>query len=407
VGDACYAVALPWYVLAAHGGTALLGTVLVAYGIPRTGLIVAGGWASDRWNAQTVMMATDATRCLGVAGLAAVAALGSAHAALLIPIAVVLGAGEGLFLPASYAVLPSIVPAADLQAANGLTTSGAQLATLAGPAIGGALVALGSPALAFALDAVSFAASAATLARLRAVALTPDPAEPASALPEAEPADADSAGMEAGAAVPTSTFALIRSQRVLQLILLLTITANLGSDGVDFVSLPALAHGPLHSGAAGYGLILAGFGAGALLGALLAGQARPPRRPAVIAVLAFQVSAVCTLVVPYLGSTPGVAGVMVISGAAVSFGNVLAFAAFQRWAPPAVLGRASGALTLGIFGVYPLSVALAAVFTRDLGPSAFFLFSAIALTAAIVFGLTQRAWRDFGMISSSGLESSD
>ena len=33
LGDACYAVALPWFVLAGHGGTVLLGTVLAAYGV--------------------------------------------------------------------------------------------------------------------------------------------------------------------------------------------------------------------------------------------------------------------------------------------------------------------------------------------------------------------------------------
>ena len=62
VGDACYAVALPWYVLAAHGGVLLLGTVLAGYGVPRTALIAVGGWASDRWRPQTVMMATDVVR---------------------------------------------------------------------------------------------------------------------------------------------------------------------------------------------------------------------------------------------------------------------------------------------------------------------------------------------------------
>jgi hypothetical protein len=30
IGDACYAVALPWYVLAGHGGAAALGTPLAA-----------------------------------------------------------------------------------------------------------------------------------------------------------------------------------------------------------------------------------------------------------------------------------------------------------------------------------------------------------------------------------------
>ena len=32
VGDACYTVSLPWYVLTGHGGAAALGTTLAAYG---------------------------------------------------------------------------------------------------------------------------------------------------------------------------------------------------------------------------------------------------------------------------------------------------------------------------------------------------------------------------------------
>ncbi|HSZ48254.1 MAG TPA: hypothetical protein VK823_23150, partial [Streptosporangiaceae bacterium] len=36
IGDFCYAVALPWMVLSAHGGVALLGLILACYGIPRT-----------------------------------------------------------------------------------------------------------------------------------------------------------------------------------------------------------------------------------------------------------------------------------------------------------------------------------------------------------------------------------
>jgi MFS family permease len=389
VGDACYAVALPWYVLAAHGGTVLLGTVLVAYGIPRTSLIAIGGWASDRWGSQAVMMATDVARCLGVAALAAVTALGPARAVFLIPIAVVLGAGEGLFLPASYSVLPSLVPDGDLQAANALTTSAAQLATLAGPAIGGALVALASPSLAFALDAVSFAVSAATLARVRSVSRVTPPAGPP-ATDTAGAAPAEGSGM--------SMFAFFRSQRVLQVILVLTITINLGSDGVDSVALPTLAHGPLRSGAGGYGLILAAFGAGALLGAIIAGQSRQPRRPGVTAVLAFQIGAAFILITPYLGSTLGVAAVTAVDGLMVGFGNVLCFAALQRWAPPALLGRVTGVVVLGIFGVYPLSVALGAIFTRDFGIASFFLFAAITQTIAIIFGLSQKSWRDFGMI---------
>ncbi|MGN6681935.1 MAG: hypothetical protein ACTHKL_29575, partial [Streptosporangiaceae bacterium] len=47
VGDFCYAVALPWLILSAHGGTVLLGTVLACYGVPRTVLIPVGGMLAD------------------------------------------------------------------------------------------------------------------------------------------------------------------------------------------------------------------------------------------------------------------------------------------------------------------------------------------------------------------------
>jgi MFS family permease len=160
VGDACYAVALPWYVLATHGGAVLLGTVLAAYGIPRTALIAFGGYASDRWRPQTVMLLTDVARALVIGVLALTAALGPARAEVLVPLALVIGAGEGLFLPASFSIVPALLAGDDLGPGNALASSGTQLATLIGPAVGGALVAIAGPPFAFALDAATFAVSA-------------------------------------------------------------------------------------------------------------------------------------------------------------------------------------------------------------------------------------------------------
>jgi len=382
VGDACYAVALPWYVLANHGSVVLLGTVLAAYGIPRTALLLVGGYASDRWRPQTVMMAADIARALAIAALAVAAAAGPARAVVLIPVAVLLGSGEGLFLPGSFAIIPSLVPGEDLQAANALASSGTQLATLIGPAIGGALVALAGPPLAFALDSFSFAISAATLAGLRA-------APPAPVHREAAPA-------ATGERAPTLG-AVLRSERVIQVILLLNIAANIGLGGESEVALPALAHGPLRAGAAGYGAILAAFGAGALLGTLAAGQIRRARRPAVAGSLAFLAEAVCTGFAPYFGSTAAVAAAIAGLGIMNGFGNVITITAFQQWAPPNLLGRLGGLLALTSFGVFPVSVALAALVVRDSGPAPFFLFAAASLAVAILAALTQKSWRDFGM----------
>jgi predicted MFS family arabinose efflux permease len=397
VGDAAYAVALPWYVLADHGGAILLGIVLAAYGIPRTALIALGGHASDRWRPWTVMMGADAVRVLAVGALAVLAAAGPAHAELLIPVAAVLGAGEGMFLPASFAIVPSLLPDDQLQAGNALSFGGTQLAALIGPGIGGVVVALLGPAPAFGIDAVSFAVSVATLAGVRR-RQRPLPATATEVEPPTATVGHRIETHTTGQAVtePVTLRRLVRSQRVLQVILVVTLAANLGSGGTSEVALPALAHDSFRTSAAGYGALLAAFGAGALLGTLLAGHTRRATRPAIWASAAFLTEAAFLASVPYLGGVIPAAGALAAYGALNGFGNIIAITAFQRWAPPAILGRLMGLLLLASFGIFPVSVLLGGLVVRDLGASAFFLLAAAILAIAVLGGLTQPTWRAFG-----------
>jgi predicted MFS family arabinose efflux permease len=390
VGDSFYAVALPWYVLAEHGGALLLGTVLVAYGIPRTVLLAAGGQASDRWRPWTVMMSTDAARAIGVGVLAGAAALGPARTAVLVPIAAVLGAGEGMFLPGSFSIVPELLPGEDLQAGNALASAGTQVAALAGPALGGALVALLGPAPAFALDAASFVLSAMALQRVRAT-MRPS----ADAAPGTRRLARTVSHRESGQ--PT-VLTLLRSERILQISLLITMAANLGFAGMNEVALPSLAHGPLHAGADGYGGLIAAFGAGALLGTMAAGQASRARRPAIAASVAFIAQALFIAAVPYLGGTLPAGAALAAVGALNGFGNVVMITIFQRWAPPDLLGRLTGLVLTTSFGVFPISVALAALVVHGLGPAPFFPLAAVTVAIPLLAGLGQRTWRDFGMI---------
>jgi MFS family permease len=436
VGDAFYAVALPWYVLAEHGGALLLGTVLAAYGVPRTVLLAFGGQASDRWRPWTVMMTSDIMRAVAVGGLAVAAASGPARAVVLVPIAAVLGAGEGLFLPGSFAIVPVLLPDDELQSGNALTSGATQLATLAGPAVGGALVAVLGPSPAFAVDAATFAVSALTLAGVRsaqraaaatgtrpsatrvtvggageipvqyAVETAGDRTVPAGGLRESGtppiPARArDGAAATRGASTPT-VWKLLRSERILQISLLVTVAANLGSAGADEVALPSLVHGPFHGTAGGYGNLIAAFGAGALLGTIVAGQVRRARRPAMVGSLAFLAEALFLAVVPYVGGLITVGAAMAAVGVFNGFGNVVMITVFQRWAPPSLLGRLTGLLMLCSFGVFPISVALGALVVHNYGPALFFPLAGAVLAAAILAGLSQRTWREFGAINDSG-----
>ena len=219
------------------------------------------------------------------------------------------------------------------------------------------------------------------------------------------PSAADAAGAPHPTAGPAGHVAadrptvltLLRSERILLISLLITVAANLGSAGMDEVALPSLAHGPLRAGAGGYGGLIAAFGAGALVGTLAAGQVRRARRPAVAGSVAFLSEAVFITAVPYLGGTAAAGAALAAVGVLNGFGNVVMLTIFQRWAPPDLLGRLSGLLLTASFGVFPISVALAALVVHGLGPAAFFPLAAVTIAIPLLAGLSQRTWRDFGM----------
>src|SRR5580693_5262231 len=166
-GDYCYAVALPWLVLSAHGGPVLLGTVLACYGVPRAVLIPVGGILADKIGPRTIMLIADTARCGLVVALTVLAARHTASLAALAPVAALLGAGEGLFMPASFSILPSLLEPEHLAAGNAINSAAVQAGTVAGPVLGGILVASAGPAAAFAADAATFAVSALSLALIR------------------------------------------------------------------------------------------------------------------------------------------------------------------------------------------------------------------------------------------------
>lgn len=395
IGDAFFAVALPWYVLSAHGGAVLLATVLAAYGVPRTALLAVGGRASDRWRPWTAMMAADTLRTGVLVALAVAAATAPPNATTLVPIAVVLGAGEGIFLPGSMAIVPSLLPHDDLQAGNAVSSGALQLATLIGPGVAGVVVAASGASIAFGVDGVSFSISAITLFGIRrSSAQLPTGDETVAS----EPAP-DATGK--GPAAPTAG-GVLRREPVLWVILALSAAANLGSGGLAEVALPALVHRPLRGGAIGYGTIIAAFGAGALLGTAVAAQLRPPTRPTIVASIAFLSEALVLGVTPLFGNATAVGAALAAVGAAIGFGNVVVLTAFQRWAPSELLGRLSGLLMLASYGVFPISVIAAGFVVHARGPASFFYLAAGLLALAVAGGLTQRTWRRFGVEGSGG-----
>lgn len=392
VGDFCYIVALPWLVLSAHGGPVLLGTVLACYGVPRTVMIPLAGLLTDRIGARTVMLTADVARCALVAVMAVLASRHVVALAALGPLAALIGAGEGLYIPASYTIMPAILEPRQLAAGNGLNLAAMRAGSLLGPALGGSLVAAVGSAPAFAVDAGSFAISALTLA------LLPRPRRKASTGPVR--AKTKAAGPDDWSIDSLTVRDLLRRSRAMQVFVLVTIVANLTGGGVAGVALPALAHA--RYGAGGYGALLACLAAGGLIGTLAAARTGTLRKPTIVAAQAFLLYAAAMAVVPYLGGEAGAAAALFVFGGTQGLGNSIFFTAGQRWTPPHVLGRVFGLMMFCTFGTYPLSVALAGLLVHHLGPSLFFPIAGAVTGAAFLGGLTQREYRDFGSALPDG-----
>ena len=200
----------------------------------------------------------------------------------------------------------------------------------------------------------------------------------------------DTSGTGAGGGV----LAFLKRSRVLQVILVVVIAANLAGGGMSDVALPSLAHARF--GAVGYGALLVCFAVGGLIGTLAAARTGGLRTPVIFASAVFLAESVAIALTPYLGGEAGAAAMLFVSGAANGLGNVTVLTVLQKWTPPALLGRVMSAVMLCAFGTFPLSVAISGVLVRHIGPSLFFPVAGGLLAVAILGGLTQREFREFG-----------
>jgi MFS family permease len=383
-GDYCYAVALPWLVLSRHGSVTLLGTVLACYGLARVLLIPVGGVLADQIGPRRVMIGADMLRCVLVAVFAVLAARHITTLTALGPIAAAVGAGEGLFLPASFAMVPTVAQPQQLGAANGISGGIIQIGSLLGPLLGASLVVATGPALAFAVDAATFAVSALTLLLIRRRAQSADvpPGEAATAAAESAPA--------------ITLRQLIRS-RAFQLLLLILLVSNATWGGVLEVALPSLAH--LHYGAGGYGALLAGISGGIIAGTFAAAAVKPAR-PMFLALLFFLANGAACAALPYLGGLPGAVVAAVVLGVCNGFSTVLALTVLQRWAPPHLLATVMAVILIAGVGVFPLSAAVTGILVHHVGPSVFFPLAGLTLAVTLVIGFASRQVRNLGAEAS-------
>jgi MFS family permease len=376
LGDGVFLVAIAWEAYVLWNAPAALSIVGIGMTVPMIAFLLPGGVVTDRLDRRFVMLAADAVRAAAVAVLAALALAGALRFWELVALVAVYSVGSAFFTPAFDAIVPDLLPARDLAAANSLDQFVRPVALrLAGPAVGGWLVATSAGA-AFAFDFVTFAVSAFAV-----LAMQP----PARARHEAEPA----------LAAVVAGLRFVRRRVWLWGTLLSAALAYLAFLGPTEVLLPYVVKNDLHGSARALGLVFAAGGIGAVGAALAMGQRGHPRRDVTFI---YAVWTLATLAVAGYGLATaawqlGLACLLV--NALEAAGTIVWATLKQRHVPASMLGRVSSLDWLISIGLLPLSFALTAPVAAAVGARAT-LVGAAAIGGAVTLGaLFLPGMRDF------------
>jgi transmembrane secretion effector len=379
VGDFFSYVALAWLVLQVTGSSLALGGVLVVQAVPRSILIAVGGAVVDRLSARVTMLASMGLRVVAVGPLAVVVLTGHVQMWEVYVASAVFGVVDAFFMPARSSILPRLVADRDLEPANAFLNVSSQVAIVAGPALAGVVVAAFGTGWAFAVDAACFAVGLPIVLWLPAVKRAGE--EGAAQKPK---------GGIGGEIVAGLRYAW--SDVGIRATLVIVAAVDFGAQGAIGVGLPTLAHGRFDAGATGLGVLLAGWGLGATLGAAAAGVLPPPKRFGVAVVAACGWIGVCIIGIGLMPSLlPAIA---VIAGAGLASGliNTYGMSWLQRRTDRAMQGRVMSLVFLASVGLVPVGNAVAGVL-GEISPTLLFAAAGSLIVAAAAGAFSSRAVR--------------
>lgn len=364
-GTSAALIAYPLLILALTHSAVIAGVVGTVRLVVELLLGLPGGALADRFDRRLTLIACDSVRAAVLALLAVLVLTHLVSWPIVLVVAAIDGAGAVLFDPAVSAAMPVVVADEQLETAWAATEGRSYAASLAGPAIGGALFSLGS-AIPFIGDAVSYAVSVGTVSRIRGHFRPQRTGEPTSLWREA-----------------ADGIRLVWKHPLLRAVVVQAPLVNFAFSGVIFtITLALRRHG---TAPAIIGLAQAGISVGGLVGALIAPRLQQ-RLPLSKIVVVLTVSA--TLL--FVAAAAALPSTLVAVPIAVTFvlapaANAALFAAMTRAAPPHMRGRVNSTVILAATALAALSPLTAGLLVEHFsGRWALLAFAAVMAVAAVL-----------------------
>jgi MFS family permease len=367
-------VALVWQVIDIGGGPTELSAVATASSVGLLLSVLLGGVAADRLPRRALLIVVETVRIATALAVGLLSVSGQLRLWHLAVVAFLIGAAEAFFIPAYTALLPTLLRADELLAANGVEGVLRPLAQQAlGPALAGAVVGAVAPDAAILTAGGLYGLALVALLLMRRL---PDPTAAAGGSVLGELREGFHYLFRTGWLFATLAFA---SMYVLLLL------------GPIEVLLPFAVRDQTGSGAGGFALVLAAFGAGGAIGSVVVSSLPMPRRYLTTMILLWGVG---PLPLVLIGLTDRLWW-MAVAAFAVGFteqaGMVIWGTLLQRRVPPHLLGRVSSLDFFVSLALLPVSMAVAGPVGEWIGiPMTFVLAGTVPVFLAVAAIV---AWR--------------
>jgi hypothetical protein len=387
LADQVFFLSLTWAALQV-GTPAQVGLVLAAGSVPRLLILLIGGAIADRASPKRIIVGTDSGRAVVMALAAAVLMVGAMNTTGLIVVALLIGALDGLFLPAVGALPARIAPPHLMGRVAALRTVTQRLAMLVGGPLAGWMIFLYGASAAFWASAALFAISVVALALVSTIgSVTPPVVARSATAPVADEGASPTAPVEPGVFTRISEgLRTVRRDPVLPWLLLLIAGMNFGFAGPVTAGLPLLAAQD-GWGAKGAGLLLGGFGLGATVTGLGLVFVRRIPHAGWVAMASVSVMGVALTAAGLAQSLAGALVTTIVLGLASGVLGTVVHAMVLTTTPAAEIGRVMALVSLSVEGVVPLSFAATGVLAGLVGPEPVFFAGGgvILVTTALAF----------------------
>jgi DHA3 family tetracycline resistance protein-like MFS transporter len=372
--DGMFAVVLALQVIELDNNPVSLSIVTTCWGAAFVAFVLVGGITADRIKQRTIIIFTESVNVISASAIAVLGLVGALQVWHLAVASAAMGTAAAFFFPAYSAILPRILPAEQLLAANGVEGVVRPVFQRAiGPAVAGIVVGATFPAL-----------GATTVAALFAIGLMLLVATRSSS--KAHLADPDHERPHVLRDMRDGFVFMLRTPWLLWTLLFASMMVLLVLGPIE-VLLPFIVDDRFADGAKTYGFILACFGTGSALGALAVSARRLPRRYLSVMMAMWSLGCIPLAVLGFTSSFPVMAVATFVIGVTDGAGMVIWGTLLQRRVPREMLGRVSSLDFFVSLAFMPVSFAIVGPLSKVVSMETIFLVAGIVpvVFAAIAF----------------------